>query len=595
MRQWTSLFLLGLLFSLPLAAGQTRDPQTHFFQETFGDFQEELQTARDEGKDGILIVFELDECPFCHRMKQTVLNRPEIQDWYRKHFRIFSVDIEGDTEIVDFKGRSMKVPLHRGHLGARGIPVDGRICGGQALRENAFCPLQAHEAQGGTATPMKRLAGTLLAALILLLSQALGAPLPQPLTLAQALALADAHHPLLERSRAELEAARAQLLQADSSDDLQLRAELDARWVKPPTFAPQTHDDSRARLSLDKRLYDFGRTENSIAAARLDAEGRRVLLELERRRLRLQVMKRFFEVLLADLEFARDNEEMAVVYVRLDKARKKNELGQLSDIDLMALEARYQKVRSKRYRSEARQRLARQRLALLLGRPEDLPDTLEHPVLNNDRSLPEYEELVRKALADNPQLQALRTRLEGAARQLEAARASDRPVITGRMEATHYQRSFGARDPFRASLAIDIPLYTGGRRQAEEADAWARLHALQAELREAELDLREQLLDNWQQIQTLKAQRDLAATEQDYRDLYLDRSRTRYEQELTTDLGDAMVRQSEARLLASRTEFQLALAWATLDLLTGNPPEAALKAADDNTRINPPNTGGDTP
>ncbi|RMG58099.1 MAG: thioredoxin [Gammaproteobacteria bacterium] len=100
--------LILLACWLPLQAGETRDPYKYFFQDTFGDFQEELETAREEGKDGILIFFEMDECPFCHRMKQTVLNRPEVQDWYRRHFRIFSVDIEGDTEITDFKGRTMK-------------------------------------------------------------------------------------------------------------------------------------------------------------------------------------------------------------------------------------------------------------------------------------------------------------------------------------------------------------------------------------------------------------------------------------------------------------------------------------------------------
>lgn len=50
-------------------------------------------------------MFEMDECPFCHRMKTTVLNRPEVQDYFRKHFLIFSVDIEGDIEITDFQGK----------------------------------------------------------------------------------------------------------------------------------------------------------------------------------------------------------------------------------------------------------------------------------------------------------------------------------------------------------------------------------------------------------------------------------------------------------------------------------------------------------
>ena len=89
------------------ASEQVRDPHTHFFQDTFGDFTEELDLAREEGKQGVVIFFEMDECPFCERMHETVLNHANIQDYYRKHFRIFTVDIEGDTEIVDFTGAEM--------------------------------------------------------------------------------------------------------------------------------------------------------------------------------------------------------------------------------------------------------------------------------------------------------------------------------------------------------------------------------------------------------------------------------------------------------------------------------------------------------
>lgn len=93
-----------LLCSVGVSAS-SRDPEQYFFDQSFGDFSEELQTARDQGKQGILIMFEMDECPFCHRMKTTVLNRPEVQDYFRKHFLIFSVDIEGDIEITDFQGK----------------------------------------------------------------------------------------------------------------------------------------------------------------------------------------------------------------------------------------------------------------------------------------------------------------------------------------------------------------------------------------------------------------------------------------------------------------------------------------------------------
>lgn len=96
--------VLMLLSSSVLVADPGRDPGQYFFNQTFGDFSEELETAREEGKEGILLMFEMDECPFCHRMKTTVLNQPEVQDYFREHFLIFPVDVEGDIEVVDFAG-----------------------------------------------------------------------------------------------------------------------------------------------------------------------------------------------------------------------------------------------------------------------------------------------------------------------------------------------------------------------------------------------------------------------------------------------------------------------------------------------------------
>jgi len=87
------------------SAAPTRDPGKYFFDETFGNFKEELELAQQDGKQGVLIFFEQEDCPFCRRMKTTVLNQPEVQDYYKDHFHIFSVDIEGDLEVTDFQGR----------------------------------------------------------------------------------------------------------------------------------------------------------------------------------------------------------------------------------------------------------------------------------------------------------------------------------------------------------------------------------------------------------------------------------------------------------------------------------------------------------
>lgn len=98
--------LLGILalFAAQSSAVELRDPGSHFFTETFGDMTEEIENAQDENKKAILIMFEMDECPYCHRMKTMVLNRKDVQEFFREHFLILSMDVEGDQEMTDFQG-----------------------------------------------------------------------------------------------------------------------------------------------------------------------------------------------------------------------------------------------------------------------------------------------------------------------------------------------------------------------------------------------------------------------------------------------------------------------------------------------------------
>ncbi len=89
-------------------AGEPRDPYKYFFNETWGNFSEELTNAKEQGKVGIMFFFEMDECPFCHYMKTSVLNQPKVQEYYRKYFLLFPLDIEGDVEITNLVGKTTK-------------------------------------------------------------------------------------------------------------------------------------------------------------------------------------------------------------------------------------------------------------------------------------------------------------------------------------------------------------------------------------------------------------------------------------------------------------------------------------------------------
>lgn len=226
---------------------------------------------------------------------------------------------------------------------------------------------------------------------------------------------------------------------------------------------------------------------------------------------RLQVMRRFLDVVEADVAMAREDEAMAVAYVELDRARNREELGQYSKVKRSGLDLEYQAVRTNRSVSQARQRVTRSLLAVAIGRPGQLPSDVEAPVMPDwPEALPAVDDLVAQAVERNPVLADWRGRVD--------------------------------TDVSAAPLAAHL-----------------------------ELDLRQAVLELWLSYTTLRARRDADVTREDFRDLSLERSRTLYELEAKADLGDAMTQQTAARLARVETNHRIFLLLATLNALRGLP------------------------
>jgi len=87
---------------------ERRDAMEYFFDQSFNNLEEELEIAEEEGKKGIFIMFTDKDCPWCLKMKTTIMNRADVQDYYREHFRVLTIDINGDTLMTDFEGNEME-------------------------------------------------------------------------------------------------------------------------------------------------------------------------------------------------------------------------------------------------------------------------------------------------------------------------------------------------------------------------------------------------------------------------------------------------------------------------------------------------------
>ncbi len=393
------------------------------------------------------------------------------------------------------------------------------------------------------------------------------------LTLEQALQTADAPHPDLQIAEAERDTALADYALASARRDLSITFEGRLQGARSSLPDSSFTSDNSVRLSARKNLYDFGRSENNVGAARAITEARdRSLLDARDQR-RIDIMARFFDVLLADLQYVTDSEFMTVAFLNFDKARDNFNQKLIAKVDLSDLESRFQNLLVKRNQTQIQQRLTRELLADAMNQPGQLSADLEDPKLpGNDRPLPNYE-MLTALLDQSPQIQTSKNLLEASRRRMEAVRAENNPSVDAEVEAGDYfNRRLQGRDTVRAGVVLSWPIYQGSRVSAQIAREQAQFHKLQAEAENLKRNLSQavlKLLIETEQLQ--KSTRNAAKVQADFRDLALERARAQYEVELKTNLGESAAATVETKLLQRGIEYQLALNLAKLEALLGRP------------------------
>jgi outer membrane protein TolC len=393
------------------------------------------------------------------------------------------------------------------------------------------------------------------------------------LTLKDALAAADSAHPDLLMAEADRDSAAADRDIAGSQRDTRIDLEGILRNGRPSAGVPDFSSDNSLRLTARKTIYDFGRSDDAELAAAFELKAREADLTSTLEQRRLDIMARYFDVLLADMQYTVNNELMAVYYVNYDQGKDRLAQGQISSVELAELATRYQDILLKRNASAERQRLTRAMLANAMNRPGVLPGDLEDPKLpGNQRTLPDYETLLPVMLNNNPRLHAQQDMLAASQQRISSLRAETGPTLDAEIEAADYSRAATTRNNYSAGLILSWPLYQGNRSDSRIAREMAHFNKLQAGTEKLKMDLTQALLETCLDINRLQSSARTAAQKYtEYRDLQLERSRGLYELELKSNLGTSMSETSDARLRSRRNEYQLALSFARLDALLGKP------------------------
>ena len=414
---------------------------------------------------------------------------------------------------------------------------------------------------------------TLFSACLLAASLASAPAFAEPLTLEAVLALAEQPHPDLAWAQSQEASARAEEQLAASLNDFQVTLEGGLRGGRNTSAQPHFEPDHQARLNARKRLYDGARSSERAAAAKDELTARTLQTLDTRAQRRITLMARYFDVLLADMQYNADTEFMSVAYVAWDNAKDRHALGQIPAWQLSELEARYQDSRTQRNDTRRKLREKRMQLASAMNRADIVLDDLADPKLvENERAVASLPSLLAHAAQHNPRLQAQRQLLSAAQKRREAARADYRPSLEFEAEAAAWSRPSTTRDEVRAGLNFVLPLWHGGRQDAALAREQARISEIQSQHARLEQEVRESVLALSEEIEFLKdSERRSAAMQTQYREAALDKARAEYEMELKTNLGASMAETQTAQIRRRAAEYRLALSLARLEAVLGSP------------------------
>lgn len=307
---------------------------------------------------------------------------------------------------------------------------------------------------------------------------------PTPLTLEQALGMALAANPALRESAARTAGAAATAARAQAARTPQLR--LDSRYsvvsetpaitLPPPISRTVTLGEKEnwlTTLGAAQVLYSGGRLESTSRQARSLAQAATLAQTRTRQQVIYQTTQAYLTLLAAQQQREVAGQALAAAEEHLQDAQARLDARAAPKYDVLRAEVGVEEARQDTVRAESGIAIAHAMLLRALGVTEGnytaaeiaAPTVADVPTLN---------ELLAKAQANRPELQAAEWQLKAAEAAIQAANGEGRPTLslTGSYQVASPQSPFQPTE-WTAALVAGMPLLDGGATRAKAREARA--------------------------------------------------------------------------------------------------------------------------
>lgn len=340
------------------------------------------------------------------------------------------------------------------------------------------------------------------------------------------------------------------------------------RYYLPVVFvgASLLYDFDKKDTKLDTNitvvstLYEFQRTKSRIELSGIKRDIAQIMLEQLYRDLQLRILKLFVDAHLYRKLAEVKREEMAIAYVRFDRARERKELGLTTDHEVFKLETVYREKRSELLYAQYMYNYTLLEIKQLTGLPyETVLELKDLNLREPERLVADFSKLMEDALRNNASLKIKDLEIKSYHEDIKVAKQTIAPRINLKVSTN------------KAGLELTTPIYDAGRHYRVDYLSMLK-RSVQAEKENLERSLKLIFFSAPYEWEYLRAKLVEAKTREKFAEENLTLRRSEYELELAFDLGYAMAEKSEAERQSMETHYRLLLFWAKIFNLAGKEP-----------------------
>ncbi len=327
--------------------------------------------------------------------------------------------------------------------------------------------------------------------------------------------------------------------------------------------------DRKARtdfnLSVVSTIYEFQKTKARIEVAKIKRDIANLMLEQLYRDIQLKILQLFTEAHLYKKLAEVKREEMAIAYVRFDRAREKKALGLSTDHEVLRLESVYREKRAELFYAQHMYNQVLLQIKQLAGIPyETFVELKDLPFEEPEKLLEDFSKLKAEALKGNTSIRLKNLEIASYEEEIKSAKQTIAPKVNLKISTD------------KSGLEVYTPIYDWGRPYKVEYLV-ALKGMVQKEKEALEQSIGLIFFSAPYEWEYLKAKWTEAITKDRFAEENLMLKRSEYELELAFDLGYAMAEKSEAERQVMEAKYKLLLFWARLFNLAGRDPFRVLE------------------